>query len=1314
MEYLGAKIDIDISDFVAKMKKAEREAERTAKTADEEFRKVYRSFKENVANIGSVPLDRSITELSKNLGDLNAQYARLGTGGGREAYKALQSVTDMEREASKEAERQAKVTAESSEQIVQSLNSQSDATIKLMENLQSLSVVADSLGSSSNGGLREMGEDIKALLKDAEDGKLDVGAVSEQISIMTENAKRFSAQNLGKEDKERVRQLSAELSVVSKRIKDMMKTPKDNGLVSITRAFKSLARYVSSFLPPVFRRAFTVISRSINGSGIVLAISAIVVAIKKLYDWNEKLIGQKWTAFKDKASIIFGFASAEEYASRKVKEYTKSVDENTEALFKNARAQRSAFSTLAKAKASGNKEDLEKYMNETFGEREWSWFGEGKAQKLKLNGADNQAALDRYLNLSATEIEKMSEKEIEETEQAVRDALTKSEAIGRLTEAEKRLNKARENYNNVTRNAELGMADGNSILFAQQDIENAQKVYNAEKLAYDKILETIKLREDIRKRLDNLKNKAYFERENKGARDESDRMQIDELGTPYWAELQTKIDESATALRRFSDERGYQIEQIEKEAQKRKLNSDAIDSEFKSLDNLKIEYDAMAQKLKYLKSLGVTSQTNKDMMAELRSQMRANRVEQENLHTQKLVTLLEREADLKKRCNELDAQKDFNIRTIEIEIEKTKEHIRLMESEKNISDKEKAAIEELNMKLEELYVTKDKLTHQNWLSEQEHELELINTRIEREKVELDTLRKRGLIDDDNYDVQSRNLDAKSLEARKDALEAEQARLKAKKEECELTYEEQQRYESIGEQIDYIGSQIENVLTKDITKMNDNLNATNKKAEKLRDTFGAIADAMYGMADAAGNNLGDNSFSNVANGLGKVGETMANMDWESMKNYQSKKSGGQGGKVNYAAIAQAAEFVADQTTKIIASQRRIRESARQWKEELEDVAHQYALMQIEKIKYESSNSFGVDDPYEQMAVTAERYNEARKKTMESLQKIEAEGQMKIGQKKKIDWSKVVKDSLAGAAAGAAVGSMAGPYGAAIGAAAGLVTGFVTGIFASREMVDVMSSLRDQFGDIFDPETLEIKDEILASYDKLDDRTKKLVDNYKELKEQMDEAKKEYVEFATDIFGDIGKTLAEQLAEAFRNGDVYDAIGDFKDYVKKQMENLISQQLYQKLFGGIFDRITKNVEDSIERGSIDFIGEMSALPAEVERLAGQYSYYLEQVRDAMGGNWDLFSQNEQSQDAMKGTIASMSEETAGKINGNFMGLKLTAMEINEGVSSIRGINEEANAILSRSYNVMQRIEANTAMLHEIAQDVGRMRLEGVRAL
>lgn len=1379
MEYLGAKIEIDISKFMNDMNRLARTAERMAETADAQFKKVYNSFRNNLENVGVVPMEESIKTLRSNVEELNAEFARLNIGGGADGMKALKSLDEIEKQCIKSAEQHKEVT----DSEIESIERQSKATLVLVENLQSLENVSKSLSNSDNKKISELGDDINKLLSDTKAGKLDLEAVTEQIKLMEENAKRFSALNLGKDDKERIRMLNAELKIAKDRLKNLSKSNQGgeigggyekggNGLRSIAKSFMEAKRLAASGQLTITNAIFK-IAQVLKASGLGLILGALALYMKKFYDWNEKTLKQDWASFKDKVAVLTKMKTEEEALTDKIKRTSEAIKEETKAIFENINAQKQRNDLIGKADIAEQRADLVQNYLLDYANNKGYKFTPDFIKKLtgtynkdynledfykeiidEKGSTKNIDAIRKYMGiLSSVEGgETFTTKELNEAKREAEWAMMRSnaykkyaDAVASTESALKELKKAQEDLANEKESGITESIDEGSTGLGATYVPTKREVYEANLLAYntfkkaqessrkeyEKINELIAKRIKLEETLENIHNQAYYERVRNDNRESISVMTIDNLGGSEWASAQTQIDNASNALKKFTDLRGYELSLIKKREEYEKKGIDITDTEWAHLRKLEAEYKSINQQIAYLKGNGVSSQEQRDMIKGLELEAQTKAIQIENDEYNKQTTLLRRIIDFQKECNELEGKSGWRVENAKLEVEYLEKDIELMEKQKNLSDAELHALEQKYKTIKKLRKEVEQLRYNEAINRIDFEADMEVQRLQNmqalNKLEIN---RNGRTDEE---VQRKDLEIQVQIAKERKKQAEAAADEAielqKSESCsEETEKNLQKAVANLEKADVELQEAEDKLN----KFNNGLDKTIEKSQELEDVFGEIADGLADIAGVVEDNLGENAFSNVTYGLSSVASAISNFKSIEQERAENKANGNtttnsngeKVGKVSAAtkaqAYMQAAQFIADQGSKIIATQKRIKESAEEWKRTVENVAHEYTMLKLEEMEYRSKNVFGVDDPYEKMSASAEKYGEAQKKTLESLQKIQSEGQIKVGEENKIQWDKVIQDTLVGAAAGFTVGSTASPIGAAIGAAAGAITGFVTGIFAEREIVDVFDTLGNKFGEVFDPDTLEINKEILASYDLLDDKTKQLVDNYKELKETMDEAKEEYMEFAKEMFGDIGDALSQTLADAFRSGDVYNAVGDFRDYVKQQMENLIASQVYSAIFGDMFNGLTSRLDRALDNyktsGNLNMLSIMEGLPSEASELVGQYQKLMMMFQEEMS-NWDLFNPEETVQEALQGSISGMSEDTAGKINANFMGLKLTSMEISDKVREINSFIGEGNAILSNSLNALKQIADNTRycrQLEDIAEIMRQFQISGVKAI
>lgn len=367
---------------------------------------------------------------------------------------------------------------------------------------------------------------------------------------------------------------------------------------------------------------------------------------------------------------------------------------------------------------------------------------------------------------------------------------------------------------------------------------------------------------------------------------------------------------------------------------------------------------------------------------------------------------------------------------------------------------------------------------------------------------------------------------------------------------------------------------------------------------------------------------------------------------------------------------------------------------EWNRTIEESEHKLAMLRLEALDYKQQNVFGVENPYKKAIDGATQYAAA----MEELNKLTsklAEGQVQTGTKKVVDWGNVGKGAGTGAAAGAAVGSFFGPWGTAIGAAIGAGIGAITGAL-SRKTVPIMESLQSQYGQLFNPDTYELNKQLLADYDKLDDATKQIVDNWDEIVAKAKEAEQEMRDNFSNLAGDIGNQLSDSLVEAFRNGELDSAIDDFHQKMTDTIEDILEQLVFSATFGAMFDELEDRMMKSFgEGGDQDIVDDLIWMEEEYQKKLDQYNGAMTDVKDSLNKlGYDVFGANTESslQTASAGGFQTLSQDTANELNGRFTALQLSNEVISQAaqegllqILAIGGMVTTGNATLSEIRNL-----------------------------
>ena len=325
----------------------------------------------------------------------------------------------------------------------------------------------------------------------------------------------------------------------------------------------------------------------------------------------------------------------------------------------------------------------------------------------------------------------------------------------------------------------------------------------------------------------------------------------------------------------------------------------------------------------------------------------------------------------------------------------------------------------------------------------------------------------------------------------------------------------------------------------------------------------------------------------------------------------------------------------------------------WNLTVKQCAHEYAMLQLEQNEYQQANIFGVENPYKKAIDGMARYTAA----LGMIRDAEAalmEGQVQTGTKKEASGKNIGAGIAAGAGIGAAIGTAVGGWaagiGTVIGTAIGAIVGGLVGWLGGMKEVPVFENLLTKYGSIIDKNNKEnpfaLNPQILADYAKLDDATKQLVDNWKDIEKAANEALQDLRDNFTELCGDIGDQLRNTLVEAWRNRDLYAAVDEFHDYMGGVIEDILEQLVFAAVMQPLFDNLQKEMEDSfLPGGDQDITDDLAKfannLPSSLEAFASA----MEQARAGMEKyGYNLWEAAETTESGLSSGIQSISEDTA----------------------------------------------------------------------
>ena len=391
-----------------------------------------------------------------------------------------------------------------------------------------------------------------------------------------------------------------------------------------------------------------------------------------------------------------------------------------------------------------------------------------------------------------------------------------------------------------------------------------------------------------------------------------------------------------------------------------------------------------------------------------------------------------------------------------------------------------------------------------------------------------------------------------------------------------------------------------------------------------------------------------------------------------------------------AISSAFSFAIDTASMIASSIQKNKEAQEEWNKTVRQTAHEYAMLKLGALDYKQQNIFGVENPFKPAIDGALQYGKA----MEELNKLTAElnkGQVQTGTKKVVDWSNVGKGAASGAATGGLIGSIFGPIGTAIGAGIGALIGGAAGAAATKT-VPVFESLISKYDWLYDDETYELNPQIIADYEKLDDTTKQIVDNWQEIADKAKAAEDQMRQNFSDLAGDMGRQLSDSLVNAFRNGALNSAIDDFHSKMTSTIEDIINQMIFSTIFSDMFDDLEKSMMKSFgEGGDNNIVDDIMDFMDNYQNGLAEYDEAMRQAQlAAKERGWDLFKPTDTSatqQNATAGGFQTMSQDTGNELVGRFTALQICGENILQNVISgvdhllsVRDMTQAGGKILS----------------------------------
>ena len=273
---------------------------------------------------------------------------------------------------------------------------------------------------------------------------------------------------------------------------------------------------------------------------------------------------------------------------------------------------------------------------------------------------------------------------------------------------------------------------------------------------------------------------------------------------------------------------------------------------------------------------------------------------------------------------------------------------------------------------------------------------------------------------------------------------------------------------------------------------------------------------------------------------------------------------------------------------------------------------------------------------------------------------------------------------------------------------------TGLFGWGKGKDTYSSLLSEYPKLLDANgklNISLAESILKTR-KMSDESKEALQHLIDLAKQQEEAFKEIRNYLTDIFGELGSTMANALVDAFKSGT--DAGKAMVESVGRMLEKLGADMVYSAVLQKYFLKAQKEMEKyatdenlSEEERFAAYARILDQLTSEVAADSGKASSLLEQFkRMAKEKGIDIFGGA--AQQGRAGSLETMTQAQGTKLEG-----LMTSAQIHLASMDIK--LEDAVKQMQASTRHLERIERYTKhceRLEDIADDIKVLARDGIK--
>ncbi len=246
---------------------------------------------------------------------------------------------------------------------------------------------------------------------------------------------------------------------------------------------------------------------------------------------------------------------------------------------------------------------------------------------------------------------------------------------------------------------------------------------------------------------------------------------------------------------------------------------------------------------------------------------------------------------------------------------------------------------------------------------------------------------------------------------------------------------------------------------------------------------------------------------------------------------------------------------------------------------------------------------------------------------------------------------------------------------------------TGLFGLGKGRDIYSSVLDVYPDLIDKEgKLNVKRaEAILQTQTMTEESKEALQNMVDLANEAQEAYDQLNDYFTDIFGELGSTITDALADAFANGT--DAAQKFTDSVEDMLETLAEQMVYsialQPLFKKAQDQMMAISQDTglsdTDRFS-QYATVIGSLTTQLKNAVPQANSLMSLFKsEAKKNGLDIFQSDEEksgsSQSGQEAAYTTMTQDQGRKLEGLFTSVQDHVSAIDKATLSLQNSQKES---------------------------------------